>query len=214
MQLRSTFVEEIPRKKAKATAFCFVFLPSILLSQSFSLQFRNSFESKRIMIIFWLFAAAETTTNSCHLSLVLLAIHFPHNDNTNYSMCHCALHYDWEMPSQSRVSRCLFGGRQNRWRGSQRVRGRNTSPYVRQRFRLRLNGSVQRRSIIVVLFAKNPLLQAYLEQHGVLGECLSLEVFGTLSDEAKEAMIGYEIFWYKIWLQACHWFEIIVQEKQ
>ena len=40
---------------------------------------------------------------------------------------------------------------------------------------------------------QNPRLQAYLEQHGVLGECLSLELFGTLSDETKEAMNGSEI---------------------
>ena len=203
-----------PKEESKSNGilFClssFHFIESVILA-TISKLFRIETNHDNILII----CSGRNNNEFTHLFLVLLAIHFPHNDNTNYSMCHCALHYDWEMPSQSRVFRCLFGGRQNRWRGSQRVRGRNTSPYVRQRFRLRLNGSVQRRSIIVVLFAKNPLLQAYLEQHGVLGECLSLEVFGTLSDEAKEAIKGYEIFWYKIWLQPCHWFEIIVQEKQ
>jgi autoinducer 2-degrading protein len=41
---------------------------------------------------------------------------------------------------------------------------------------------------------QNPLLQAYLEQHGAFSECLSVEVFGTLSDETKEAKNGSEIF--------------------
>ncbi|MGK3736007.1 MAG: autoinducer 2-degrading protein [Bacillariaceae sp.] len=36
----------------------------------------------------------------------------------------------------------------------------------------------------------NPGLQAYLQQHGELGESLSLEVYGTLSDETKESMNG------------------------
>lgn len=90
----------------------------------------------------------------------LISIHFPHNDNTNNIIrCHDALHFDCEMSSQSRMSRCLFGGRQNRKPGSQRVRYRNAPPHVQQRPRrsvcIRLVGSVQRRRILVVSFDKS-----------------------------------------------------------
>ena len=120
-------IEEIPRKKASSRIntrsnlfvhssngilFClssFHFIESVILA-TISKLFRIETNHDNILTV----CSCKNNNEFTHLSLVLLAIHFPHNDNTNYSMCHCALHYDWEMPSQSRVSRCLFGGRQNR----------------------------------------------------------------------------------------------------